>query len=119
MKFTLKSIGEYEGKLDEKGESAIGKWKQGGASLPLTLKKVAEASRVRRPQTPKPPFPYVVGRGQLTTAEPRGSGSPGTLTLPEGDGPFPVRPADHRLGRAGPRRDACSATSRSWSSPTT
>ena len=60
IRFAVKAIGgEYEGKLGPAGDSAEGRWKQGGASFPLTLKKVAEATEVRRPQLPKGPFPYV------------------------------------------------------------
>jgi fermentation-respiration switch protein FrsA (DUF1100 family) len=89
VRFTLTFIGEFEGKLDATGESAVGKWKQGGTSLPLTLKKVAEASEVRRPQTPKPPFPYV-SEEVAYASRAKGVQIAGTLTLPEGDGPFPA-----------------------------
>ena len=89
LKFTLSKIGEYEGKLDPTGESAVGRWKQGGVSLPLTLKKVAEATQVRRPQTPKGPFPYA-SKEVAYDSRAKGVRIAGTLTLPEGDGPFPA-----------------------------
>ena len=89
LKFTLAKVGEYEGKLDPAGESATGKWKQGGLSLPLTLKKVAEATQVRRPQMPKGPFPYV-SEEVAYDSRAKGVRISGTLTLPEGDGPFPA-----------------------------
>ena len=89
LKFTLSKIGEFEGKLDPTGESAVGRWKQGGVSLPLTLKKVAEATQVRRPQTPKGPFPYA-SKEVAYDSRAKGVRIAGTLTLPEGDGPFPA-----------------------------
>jgi pimeloyl-ACP methyl ester carboxylesterase len=53
------------------------------------LKKTDKIAEVRRPQTPKPPFPYKVidvsypnERGGVTLA--------GTLTEPDGTGPFPA-----------------------------
>lgn len=36
---TLKGIGGFEGRLAPDGATMVGEWKQGGASLPLTLKK--------------------------------------------------------------------------------
>jgi pimeloyl-ACP methyl ester carboxylesterase len=90
LKFAIKAIGgDFEGKVDASGDSAVGRWKQGAASLPLTLKKVAEASEVRRPQMPKGPFPYV-SEEVTYDSRARGVRIAGTLTLPEGDGPFPV-----------------------------
>jgi pimeloyl-ACP methyl ester carboxylesterase len=85
----IKGVGEYEGKIDAASDSATGLWKQGGASLPLTLKKVAKVSEVRRPQQPKGPFPYV-SEEVAYDSRAKGVRIAGTLTLPEGDGPFPV-----------------------------
>lgn len=36
----------------------VGTWKQGPSELPLEFSPVATASRLNRPQTPQPPFPY-------------------------------------------------------------
>jgi pimeloyl-ACP methyl ester carboxylesterase len=44
-----------------------------------------EGFEVRRPQEPKPPFPY---RTEEVTVESNGVRLAGTLTLPEGEGPF-------------------------------
>jgi pimeloyl-ACP methyl ester carboxylesterase len=75
----------YTGKLD--GNLLKGTFTQGGASLPLELKQTTEPVVLKRPQEPKPPFPYVAeevgydnGDGHLG----------GTLTKPQGDGPFPA-----------------------------
>lgn len=89
LKFVIKGVGEYEGKIDAIGDSATGQWKQGGANSPLTLKKVAEVSEVKRPQRPKGPFPYV-SEEVAYDSRAKGVRIAGTLTLPEGDGPFPV-----------------------------
>jgi pimeloyl-ACP methyl ester carboxylesterase len=56
-------------------------------ALPLTLRKVETVSERRRPQTPKPPFPYKVE--EIAYASKAGGVRlAGTLTLPEGKGPF-------------------------------
>jgi len=89
--------GRYEGTLDPRGERLKGTWTQGGNSLPLELvkAKASELPSLRRPQTPKPPFPYRQeevsirhGGGELS---PVGSITlAGTLTRPEGEGPHPA-----------------------------
>jgi pimeloyl-ACP methyl ester carboxylesterase len=57
--------------------------------FPLTLKKTDKVTALNRPQTPKPPFPYKVE--DLTYRnEAAGISLAGTLTLPEGHGPFPA-----------------------------
>jgi uncharacterized protein len=89
LKFSLNKLGEFDGKLEPTGETAVGKWKQGGASLPLTLKRVARVSEVKRPQMPKGPFPYV-SEDVVYDSRSKGVKIAGTLTIPEGDGPFPV-----------------------------
>jgi pimeloyl-ACP methyl ester carboxylesterase len=88
LKLTIKNVGEYEGKIDETGQ-AVGRWKQGGSNLPLTLKKVAEVSEVRRPQIPKAPFPYA-SEDVTYESQAKGVRIAGALTIPDGDGPFPV-----------------------------
>lgn len=63
------------------GGNIVGTFSQGGLSLPLTLKK--GESRLRRPQTPQPPYPYAVedvsfpgGSPEVTLA--------GTISYPSG-----------------------------------
>ena len=43
----------FEGNLNEAGTAIVGEWKQGPNKLPLTLKRVAQATVVKRPQLPK------------------------------------------------------------------
>lgn len=68
------------------GDAITGTFSQGGASFPFELKRGA-LPRERRPQDPVPPFPYTTEEltathGDVTLA--------GTLTRPEGEGPFPA-----------------------------
>ena len=88
--FELKALmGKYEGKLNAEGTEAAGTWTQAGVKLPLTLKKTDKVAELRRPQTPKPPFPYKV----VDVTYPNDAGGvtlAGTLTVPEGQGPFPA-----------------------------
>jgi uncharacterized protein len=78
----------FEGTLEE--NSIEGTFTQGGQNLPFRLERVAEGetpSVVSRPQDPVPPYPYeeeevTYQNGEITLA--------GTLTIPEGEGPFPA-----------------------------
>ncbi len=78
IKVSIAAIGAvYEGK--NYGDSIVGTFKQGGMSLPLTLKPGEMV--VKRPQTPQPPFPYQEENvsfvnGKFTFG--------GTLVLPKG-----------------------------------
>ncbi len=78
IKVSIAAIGAvYEGK--NYGDSIVGTFKQGGMSLPLTLKPGEMV--VKRPQTPQPPFPYQeenvsFANGKFTFG--------GTLVLPQG-----------------------------------
>ena len=81
--------GTFEGKLDADSKELKGDWKQNGASFPLLLQKTDKVSETRRPQMPKPPFPY---RSEDVTYENKAGGVKlaGTLTIPAGEGPFPA-----------------------------
>lgn len=62
---------------------------QGAARLPLNLTRVEAETVVQRPQTPRPPFPYRVEEVGYRN-EPADVTLAGTLTLPQGEGPFPA-----------------------------
>ncbi len=87
LSFTLADIpGDptFHGSLQD--GAITGSFTQGGASFPFALTREKTAGP-NRPQEPKPPFPYDVeevefSHGDITLA--------GTLTLPEGEGPFPA-----------------------------
>jgi pimeloyl-ACP methyl ester carboxylesterase len=79
----------FEGKMREDSLTIDGQWKQGGQTLPLTLKRVDEVPELRRPQEPKRPYPYkeeeVIYENKKAAVK-----LAGTLTLPPSDGPFPA-----------------------------
>ncbi|WP_051027228.1 alpha/beta hydrolase family protein [Nocardia higoensis] len=76
----------FKGSLDQATGRIGGDFTQLGQSFPLTLEQ-GPIAPVARPQEPRPPFPYrsedvTFAGGDLDVA--------GTLTLPEGEGPFPA-----------------------------
>ncbi len=87
---TLKpAMASFEGKISEDGTTAVGEWKQAGVGYPLTVKKVDKVAELKRPQTPKKPYPY--SSEDVTFENPAAKIKlAGTLTIPKGDGPFPV-----------------------------
>ena len=89
LRFALaRANGAFEGRVNAAGTEIAGTWTQGMA-LPLVLKKVETLSRPNRPQEPKPPFPYRVEHVAIVNA-PGQAVLDGTLTVPEGKGPFPA-----------------------------
>jgi len=84
----------YDGTLKADGSEVTGEWKQRGAALPLTFRRVDKVEAAApRPQEPKKPYPYdedeVVYENKAGAAK-----LAGTLTQPPGRGPFLVL-ADH------------------------
>ena len=77
----------FSGTLSKDGKTLTGFLSQGG-NRPLTLAKVDAVPELRRPQTPKPPFPYQ--SEETTFASPGGPVLSGTITIPAGKGPFPA-----------------------------
>jgi len=71
------------------GDAASGVLKQMGQEFPLTMRngEPPEVTGPNRPQTPKGPFPYVVAEATYTHGD---MTIGGTLTKPEGEGPFPA-----------------------------
>jgi pimeloyl-ACP methyl ester carboxylesterase len=89
LKFALvRANGAFEGRLNAAGTEIAGTWTQGMA-LPLVLKRVEKILRPNRPQEPKPPFPYVSEEIPIVNA-PGMAVLAGTLTRPQGPGPFPA-----------------------------
>lgn len=90
LRLESKSInGTYNGRLNADGSEIVGQWKQGPQDLPLTLKRLAAAPDVSRPQDPKPPYPYA----NEDVAFPNEAASielAGTFTFPETPGPHPA-----------------------------
>lgn len=83
--------GRFEGTRSEDGRTLTGALSQGGVTLPLVLTRTAEtATLVSRPQTPAPPFPYRSEDVAFENPSAPGVRLAGTLTLPDGAGPFPA-----------------------------
>jgi pimeloyl-ACP methyl ester carboxylesterase len=78
--------GRFEGQWDAEHQAWVGQWTQGYV-MPLVLLKGKTEPRLR-PQTPKPPFPYRSEDVAFDSAP--GVRLSGTLTLPQGKGPFPA-----------------------------
>jgi len=90
LTFESKSIGaKFTGKKNKDGTAFEGEFQQGGAKIPLTLKKTDKITEAARPQMPKPPFPY---RAENVAYENKAGGVKlaGTLTIPRGEGRFPA-----------------------------
>jgi pimeloyl-ACP methyl ester carboxylesterase len=80
----------FEGAHRVEGGGAViaGDWTQGGASLPLTLRRGGALPAARRPQVPRKPYPY--REEEVAYRSRPGVKLAATLTLPPGRGPFPA-----------------------------
>ncbi len=83
------SQGAYYAKYYSDSLFFDGEWRQAGFVLPLRLERAGEIIPAARPQEPERPFPYIE---EEVVFENAGAGIrlAGTLTIPEGDGPFPA-----------------------------
>jgi pimeloyl-ACP methyl ester carboxylesterase len=90
VRFEMKGLMvSFEGKLNRESSEIAGDFKQGGTSVPLTLKRAAKPTALNRPQEPKKPYPY--DEEEVGYENKRdGVKLAGTLTLPRGNGPFPA-----------------------------
>ncbi len=81
----MKSFGgKFKGIVSSDNKTLTGNWFQGGASLPLDLKKtndVATIKEIKRPQTPKPPFVYFSDEVSYSNAD-KSVTFGGTFTYP-------------------------------------
>lgn len=81
----------FEGRLNEAVNTIEGNWTQSGHALPLILRRTIPGEELKpsRPQEPGPPYPYcekqVLYRSRGTSFA-----LAGTLTIPQGKGPFPA-----------------------------
>jgi uncharacterized protein len=78
---------EYAGQLSADGRTLTGTLYQGGATLPLTLERLPGPLDYSRAQDPRPPFPYNTAEVTFASDE-AGIMLAGTLSWPEGPGPF-------------------------------
>jgi len=80
--------GDYKGVMVN-DTSLEGTWTQSGMSYDLDLVKQQVSFKLNRPQEPEPPYPYI--EQDVTFFSLDGDFKlGGTLTLPEGEGPFPA-----------------------------
>lgn len=79
----------YKGVLSGVGQELKGTFEQRGMKFPLELKRVDKMSTRKRPQTPKPPFAYKMDYVEIENPEAKIKLA-GTLSIPEGKGPFPA-----------------------------
>ena len=88
LTFSIVNIGiEYEGVLQN--DTIVGTFKQAGMSFPLNLSKSKELISIKRPQDPKPPYPYNLEDLQFENKE-AGITLAGTLTWPKEGQNFPA-----------------------------
>ncbi|HIK93170.1 MAG TPA: alpha/beta hydrolase [Planctomycetes bacterium] len=86
--------GSFKGTINKEKSEVKGKWTQGGVALDLTLSPdTSEEDEIvkapSRPQTPKPPFPYLVEDVTFTN-ETDGVRLAGTMTVPKSATPCPA-----------------------------
>ncbi|WP_133274180.1 alpha/beta hydrolase family protein [Hymenobacter radiodurans] len=99
----------FAGRIAPTGGLITGKWRQNGAKLPLLLQRTSTAvvaaaaaatptippskpvasKNAKRPQEPQTPFPYREEEVRFTNKS-AGINFAGTLTVPQGAGPFPA-----------------------------
>ncbi len=81
----------YDGKISPDLGTIDGIWKQHGNNLPLILERVKNSSELerRRPQNPVKPYPYREEEVSYDNKQAPGVVLAGTLTIPQGKGPFP------------------------------
>jgi pimeloyl-ACP methyl ester carboxylesterase len=88
--FEIPSLaGVFEGILDPGKNKLSGNWSQTGAEAKLEFVRSDQPLELRRPQTPKKPYPYHEEEISFSNAT-AGVSLAGTLTLPKGPGPFPA-----------------------------
>lgn len=81
-------MGFYIGKIVSQS-NIEGEWHQAGRSFQVDLERQDEPIVLIRPQEPKAPFPYNEEEVSFTNSE-QGFSLAGTLTIPQGEGPFPA-----------------------------
>ena len=81
-------LGSYKGAMVS-DSLVTGSWTQAGKSYPLDVRRQGAPVVINRPQEPKPPFPYK-SEDVTFSNKVENFDLAGTLTLPEGSGPFPA-----------------------------
>ena len=81
--------GVYEGTMNAAHNTIAGKWSQNQDTVVLEFKRSDEVLAVRRPQNPTKPYPYKEEEVSFQNASGTATLA-GTLTMPQGTGPFPA-----------------------------
>jgi pimeloyl-ACP methyl ester carboxylesterase len=90
LNFEIATVqGSFSGSFDAAAGTLDGTWTQLGNKLPLRMERGDGPVSFRRPQDPEPPFPYVEEEVEYDNPD-DGTQFAGTLTIPEGSGPFPA-----------------------------
>jgi uncharacterized protein len=88
--FDLSAVqGVYDGTLDATGNVIHGTLEQSGNASTLNFRRSDQIPPLRRPQTPVKPYPYKEAEIVFANTA-AGVTLSGTLTLPQGAGPFPA-----------------------------
>ncbi|MDO5314544.1 MAG: alpha/beta fold hydrolase [bacterium] len=88
LQLTMSAMGaNYSGTL--KGDVIEGEFTQHGMTFTLNLARAEREQKKNRPQDPQPPFKYQIEEVTFVN-EKEGNTLAGTLTIPEGEGPFPA-----------------------------
>ena len=82
------ALARYRATLSAAGDSLHGTFTQGAGEFPLSMGRTNAIAAVRRPQEPKPPFPYHTE--DVTIPSVAGVQLGCTLDVPQGSGPFPA-----------------------------
>ncbi|WP_417449371.1 alpha/beta hydrolase family protein [Kordiimonas sp.] len=93
LHFTVPAVsGSFNGSFVSTDQPVVGMWqRQGQDTTGITFTRTADkAAQAKRPQMPQPPFPYKAEDVSITNAAAPGVTLAGTLTVPEGKGPFPA-----------------------------
>jgi pimeloyl-ACP methyl ester carboxylesterase len=81
-------MGRYSGEMVS-DTTISGTWRQGNMDFQLTLTKTENTTELKRPQTPRPPFPYLSEEIEYLNPA-SGLKLAGTLTIPENAGNCPA-----------------------------
>lgn len=82
-------VGNYAGKINYSDKKITGYWNQAGSSFELNLEYTKEVAAPKRPQEPKPPFPYNVEEVRFRN-EKDNITLAGTLTYPKENKKYPA-----------------------------
>lgn len=82
-------VGNYDGKINYSEKKITGYWNQAGSSFELNLEYTKEVAAPKRPQEPKPPFPYNFEEVRFRN-EKDNITLAGTLTYPKENKKYPA-----------------------------